>query len=233
MPARQSLFFVSMSLGMDETMAANYSLMRNGSPYVKISRSHPLPYNRDTTSRDTMVEMISADQLHLASYFNTYSTPWLYTSLTILSISDAFGLFPIAFSVARDEVMAGFTNPVTFNIMLANEGSAYDEVSHRFVAPRNAIYYFSISVGMFPESAANLVLYVNDDPFVNIIRESTIHSGTDTTGRSIMVQLQTGDTVHIVNERNQLAFSSEGLETSFSGFLYDPAHGNQVTTKYM
>ena len=133
----------------------------------------------------------------------------------------------VAFSVARDSPTYGFLDPVTFNVQLVNEGSHYGS-NHRFTAPSDGIYYFSISVGLSPRTTANFTLYKNYKPLENIVRLSTAHNGSDTISRSIMTSLKKYDTIHVGNQENRYVWSSSSLETSFSGFLYEPANGYPV-----
>ena len=135
----------------------------------------------------------------------------------------------VAFSVARETTFSGSINPVQFDVTLYNEGFHYDDISHSFIAPSAGVYYFSYSLGLIAGGRARLTLYKNDEPFVNILRESTTHTGTDTIGRSVMMELNEYDTVHIGNPDGYTARSSELKETSFCGFKYEPKHGNQVT----
>ena len=135
----------------------------------------------------------------------------------------------VAFSVARETTFSGSINPVQFDVTLYNEGFDYDDISHSFIAPSAGVYYFSYSLGLIAGGRARLTLYKNDEPLVNILRESTIHTGTDTIGRSVMMELDEDDTVHIGNPDGYTVRSSELKETSFCGFKYEPKHGNQVS----
>ena len=230
MAAMHGIYLVAWSVGAGASTQIAFTLMKSDSPYAGITSTRQGSDRKDfdTIGREIMVDLTAADRIHVSSGHGTYSSTNYYTSLSIFSVTDAMGPFPVAFSVARDQPVTGFTNPVAFNIVLANEWFYFDTISHRFSVPITGTYYFSFSVGLFERSTADFVLYVNEDPFVNIIRSSTVHSGTDTIGRSIMMNLNADDTVHIVNNNNQLALSSEALEISFSGFLYSPAHGTKV-----
>ena len=137
--------------------------------------------------------------------------------------------FPDVFSVARRNTVSGHLDPLVFNAELVNEGGHFDTSSHLFKAPTAGIYYFSVSVGLAGGLTAHVELQKNNQAFVNVIRNSTVHPGTETTSRSIMMSLEEGDTIHLVNHADQVAWSTEtGLETSFSGFHYQPLHGNMV-----
>ena len=150
----------------------------------------------------------------------------LDTSITIFSISNSMDDM-VAFSVARMESSTGYSNPVKFPVSLYNPGH-YDDLRNVFIAPSAGVYYFSFSLGLIAGVKANFVLYINNKSFVNILRESTTHTGTDTIGRSVLMELNEDDTVHIGNPAGYTARSSELQETSFCGFKYEPRHGNQV-----
>ena len=192
MAAMQGIYLVSWSIGARENTPIAFTLMKSDSPYAGITSTRISSDRKlhDTIGREIMVELTAADHIHVSSGYGTFSSATYYTSLSTFSVTDAMGPFPAVFSVARDQPVTGFTNPVAFNIELANEGFHFDTISHRFSAPSTGTYYFSFSVGLFERSTADFVLYVNEDPFVNIIRSSTVHSGTDTIGRSIMMNLK-------------------------------------------
>ena len=57
---------------------------------------------------------------------------------------------------------------------------------------------------------------------MDVFRNSTAHNDVDTFGKSILVELNAGDTMYVSNGDNQFTWSSNLLETSFSGFEYDP-----------
>ena len=111
---------------------------------------------------------------------------------------------------------------------LYNAGDHYNDFIHAFIAPSSGVYYFSFSVGLIAGGKANFTLYKDGEPYVNILRESTAHTGTDTIGRSVMMELEEFQTVHIGNPAGYTARSSELKETSFCGFKYEPRHGYQV-----
>ena len=228
MTAEHGLYFVSLGLGVESRVPIKYSLMKNNSRVASITRTSTAHSGADTISRDLIVKLSEADSVHVSSGYAVRSTPNYYTYLCLFSITDAMKDFPVAFSVARDSSTSGLLNPVPFNIELVNEGYHYNQ-KHKFTAPSDGIYYFSISVGLSAGNTANFTLYKNDEPLANIIRLATNHNGSDTISRSIMILLQREDTIHVVNQKNRVAWSSPDLETSFSGFLYEPAHDHAVS----
>ena len=133
-----------------------------------------------------------------------------------------------AFCVASNHTISGYRKPVPFNTYLYNAGRYYNPLNHTHTAPSDGIYYFSFSVGLNAHREAEFVMYKNNEAYVNIIRRSTTHNGTDTIGRSVMMRLNLGDMIFIVNEAGRTARSSGMMETSFSGFKYQPKHRNMI-----
>ena len=134
----------------------------------------------------------------------------------------------VAFSVAREDTVSGHLEPLPFSTFLYNTGLHYHPLTHIYTAPSDGVYYFSFSVGLIAHGPAEFGLYKNFEPFANIVRKSTIHNGTDTLGRAVMMRLEQGDMIYMVNEAGQTARSSTMMETSFSGFKYQPKHGHMV-----
>ena len=230
MAAMHGLYFISLGVGVKARFPIKYSLMKNKSRVASITRTSTTNLGPDTTSRDLIIQLSGAETVHVSSSYQVRSIGQNYfTNLCLFSITDTMKDFPVAFSVARDSSTSGLLNPVPFNMELVNTGYHYNQ-NHTFTAPSDGIYYFSISVGLTAESTANLTLYKNDEPLANILRLATNHNGYDTIGRSIMIPLQREDTVHVVNQENRAAWSSPDLETSFSGFLYEPAHAHSVSS---
>ena len=222
-----SLYFISLNVGVSGGIPIKYSLRNKTGEIARITRTstaHPGP---DTTSHNLIVGLSAPDSLYVSSGYQTYSNRYYHTSLSLFSICGSMKEPPVAFSVARDSPTYGFLDPVTFNVQIVKEGFYYDR-SHRFTAPLDGIYYFSISVGLSSGRTANLILNINNKPLANIVRLSTAHNGSDTLSRSIMTSLRKGDTIHVVNQKNRDVWSSSSLETRFSGFLYEPANGYSV-----
>ena len=155
------------------------------------------------------------------------------TTVTMFSVSHRMVDNLVAFSVAREDSLTGSLAPFPFTTYLYLDGLHYDPFSHRFTAPSAGIYFFSFSVGLDTGKTAKFILHKNFEPFAGIVRRSTSHTGTDTIGRSIMMNLQQGDIIFIGNEAGETARSSSMKETSFSGFKYEPRHQNPVGTKYI
>ena len=228
MPGTDGIYFAALNVGVPQGQPADYGLNQNGYRYASISRSDAYGLT-DTIGRELAILLNASDTLHVSTAYHTFSDYTAYTSFALFSIHHTMQPFPAVFSVARRNTVSGHLDPLVFNVELVNEGGHFDTSRHLFIAPTAGIYYFSVSVGLAGGFTAHVELQKNNQAFVNVIRNSTVHPGTDTTSRSILMSLEEGDTIHLVNHADQVAWSTEtGLETSFSGFLYQPLHGNMV-----
>ena len=159
-----------------------------------------------------------------------YSDWNFYPAIGVLSLSEAMDPLEdlIVFSVARNVTVSGPLNPLPFDVELVNDEWYYDIFSHTFFAPSNGVYWFSFSVGLQAGQGTEFTLYKNDEPYMNILRTSTTHAGLEQISRSVLMELNFLDTIHIVNG-NSPARSSDLLETTFSGFKYQPVHDTPVS----
>ena len=161
---------------------------------------------RKEPSHDFLIQLYAGDTLHVSSQYRTFSANKQHgTSLSIFSITHNMANETVAFSVAREDTVSGHLEPVLFSTFLYNTGLHYNPLSHTYTAPSDGVYYFSFSVGLIAHGTAEFGLYKNFEPFANIVRKSTIHSGTDTLGRAVMMRLEQGDIIYMVNEAGQTA----------------------------
>ena len=223
------LYFVALSVGAYWYTPANYILHKSGRRFGGITRTSDIEDGSNVISHDFLIPLYAADTLHVSSQYTVYSYPEeLDTSLSIFSLTHTMLDETAAFCVASNHTISGYRKPVPFNTYLYNAGRHYDPLNHTYTAPSDGIYYFSFSVGLNAHREADFVLYKNNKAYVNIIRRSTKHNGTDTIGRSVMMRLHRGEQVFMVNQARQTARSSPMMETSFSGFRYKPKHRNMV-----
>ena len=231
MKAEQGIFYVAMDAGVLSGKALNFVLQKSNEPFSSCSHTYTVSNIADSTGRDIILRLNKSQTLHFTTSTGLYSDSNTYTNIAIFNIAELMSVDndPVVFSVARDTILAGVSaNPVTFNKILFNDYSYFDVFTDKFTAPSSGVYFFSFSVGVTNQSPVEFLLYVNDIPFTSIIRESTARAGTDVIGRSIMINLNKTDTVHAVKKRFKVAGSSQLLETSFSGFKYEPTYGYKV-----
>ena len=231
MKAEQGVFYVAMDAGVLRGKSLNFVLMKSDQPFTSCSHTYTVSGNTDSTGRDIILRMNESETLHFASSTGLYSSLYVYTNIAIFNIAELMSSDnnPVVFSVARNSMLGGNVNPVTFNQILFNDYSHFNISTNKFTAPSSGIYFFTFSSGVTGGLPVGFMLYVNDVPYTSIIRESTARTGTDVIGRSIMMNLKETDTVHLVNKDKKASWSSQLFETTFAGFKYEPAFGNKVS----
>ena len=228
-PAAVGLYFVALSV-RPYNAPAKYILHKSGIGIGGITKSGKGEENYlDVKSHDFLIPLNASDTLHVSSDHAVFSYSSQHdTSLSIFSLTHTMLDETAAFCVASNHTLSGYRKPVPFNTYLYNAGRHYNPLNHTYTAPSDGIYYFSFSTGLNAHSKAMFALYKNHKAYVNINRKSTIHNGTDTIGRAVMMRLDRGDMIYMVNQAGHTARSSPVLETSFLGFKYQPRHGNMV-----
>ena len=230
MKAEQGVFYVAMDAGVIYRKALNFVLMKSNQPFTSCSHTYTSSSCCDSTGKDIILTVNASETLHFTSSTGLYSDSYALTNIAIFNIAELMSsdIDPVVFSVARNSLLYGTANPVTFNQVLFNDYSHYDVSTNKFTAPSSGLYYFSFSVGVTNQLPVEFMLYVNDVPVTNIIRESTARTGTDVIGRSIMMNLNKSDRVHVGN-KGRVAWSSDLLESSFGGFRYYPVYAKTVS----
>ena len=236
MKAAQGVFYVAMDAAEREREKLNFVLKKSNLPFASCSPTHTTSYSveGDSTGRDVILRVNSSETLHFTSNTGLYSSLNVYINIAIFNIAELMSSDNgnVVFSVARNSLIGRTANPVPFNQILVNDYSHYDVSTNKFTAPSSGIYFFTFSTGVTGGIPVEFMMYVNDVPFTSIIRKSSTRKGTDVIGRSIMMYLNTSDTVHIANKKDKVSWSSKLLETSFAGFKYDPAIGNKVSANH-
>ena len=232
MNAAHGLLWVGLIAASSTGIPIEYILTKDGTEMAGIKVASTSHNNRLNTGREFALKMHSSETLSVKSNYALFSDSMLQSGLTVFSLNDAMISPVMAFCVARNETLSGSANPIPFNVDVYNEELHYNQTSHAFQAKSSGIYYFSFSVGVQPRKTADIILYKTGKPFANLVRKSTSHNGNSTLSRSIMMTLESGDRVHISNNRNEAALSSKIVETSFSGFKYEPVHRKPVYLCY-
>ena len=231
MPAMEGIYLIILNSAVNSASTAmDFTLEKNGSPFTHCSTTWTPTSDRYTQSKVIITPLELGDTLHVSSTTGVYSNQWRYAAIGVLSLSEAMDPLEdlVLFSVARNTTTSGFLNPVPFDVELENVERYYETFTHTFFAPSNGIYFFTFSVGLEAGQGTEFILYKNDQPYMNILRTSTTHAGTEQISRSVLLELNALDTIHIVNG-NSPARSTNLLETTFSGFKYQPAHNTPVS----
>ena len=225
------VYFVGYSAKPYSDSPINYNLVVHGQTHSGVKHTSSYAYN--TIGRELIIQLVSANSLQVSSTSRyVISGSSLETSITIYSLSDSMTKpnNTVAFSVFREDTLCGWADPVSFeHVLYQSETSYFDMDRQRFEAPSSGIYYFTYSLGLVATGTANLALYKNDEEIVTALRTATSIGGDDTMGRSVLIHLDKGDTVRLVNDVAKTARSSSLKETSFSGFKYEPATASSVS----
>ena len=221
----KGIFYVALVSAANPSSAVDFVLQKSNMPFASCNQLDSSLMKLDPVGRDVILNVKSSETLHFSSNTGFSSNPIGYTNIAIFNIASLSTVF---FSVARNSILSAFANPVTFNKILVNDNFHFNVSTNKFTAPSSGVYYFTFTVGVEAHQPAEFLLYVNDEPFTSITRQYTDHAGTDVIGRSIMMNLNASDTVHVVNKNSKVAWSSDLLETSFAGFKYEPTQSNKV-----
>ena len=226
------VYFVGYSVKPYSSNPISYNLVVHDQTHSGLRHTGSI-YN--TIGRELVIQLVSADSLKISTTpYNVISGSALETSITIFSLSDSMTKpnSTVAFSVFREDTLCGWADPVSFRQVLYQSGNSYFDMDRqRFEAPSSGIYYFTYSLGLVNAGRANLALYKNDETIVTALRTATSIGGDDTMGRSVLIHLDKGDTVRLVNDVAKTARSSSLKETSFSGFKYEPATASSVSAE--
>ena len=229
MPAIEGIFIIINSGSNRSYTSMDFKLVKNSSPFTHCSSPWTPVGDIYTQNKDLVTRLELGDTLHASTSTGVFSGLYLYPAIGVLSLSEAMDTLEdlVVFSVARNVTVSGPLNPMPFDVEHVNDEWYYDIFSHTFVAPSNGVYWFSFSVGLQASQGTEFTLYKNDQPYINILRTCTAHAGIEQISRSVLIELDFLDTVHIVNG-NSTARSSDLLETTFSGFKYQPVHNTPV-----
>ncbi|XP_060602853.1 caprin-2-like [Ruditapes philippinarum] len=112
---------------------------------------------------------------------------------------------------------AGVHQPFIFENVVTNIGNGYNPHLGSFVAPVSGTYVFSTTLVSFFHVSGN-AQFVKNGKAITTMYVSGVESGNDTTGQTIVLQLQKGDDVTVQNLVSDKSFYGHG-HSIFSGFL--------------
>ena len=221
-PLNTGIYFFHMSMGIQALREADYNL-RGGSTNVDVHRSSTGHNGVDTTSRDTIqrIEAGSLVRMSTGPFSGLFGDTWLQTTWNGVQL-DGLMSPSVAFSMARTEGHE-IPGPIPMpTVVYASSRSDVDEMAGTFTAPVTGIYYLSVSAGVFPAYGVRIHIRKNGARVCEMWRSSSSHNGVDTLSRATLVQLSAGDRVD-TELGSGYVYSDGELQTSFSGFLYNPA----------
>jgi len=225
-------YYFSFSAGLEPGKGSRLSMTRQAQEGVEVRNEDRNTDGQSVSSRGlfhyvqqgiafTIVAALDEDHTVQGDPF-TYQTNW--NGFRYEDLADTF----LAFSVAMSENQTTSANPLIYDTEVLNvgiDGPVFNMSSGIFTCQWPGVYFFHLSAGARPqrEIRVNVTRNFPDEQIGSLIRTSRSHVGVDTLSRTLLVSLQTGDEVHVVNDLGSELYSTTGYHTSFTGFLYSLA----------
>ena len=125
-----------------------------------------------------------------------------------------FRLLQVAWSVARITDQDDPVNPLSYPVVLVNEGDHWNQSTHTVTIPVSGYYFIHLSAGVLPSDDLTLDLL----DFNMIHRDYRVHDGVDTIGRSVIRQYTAGTLVSVSLVEGGV-YSDDRMQTTFIGLL--------------
>lgn len=136
-----------------------------------------------------------------------------------------------AFSATRSSsVLGGTQRTVTFDRLLVNIGDDFNPDMGRFRCRLPGAYYFSFTVGKFPEKMLSVMLVKNGLEVQAMAYDGYRYQGRKVHSQSVMVSLKSTDTVYLLLQESPdyAIYSNVGPYITFSGYLVYPESTSSV-----
>ena len=212
-------------------------------PAIGIERSHSYHVGRDGgISNVAIIHMTEGDTLNVAAGPQTSLTAdaGKPTYWSIFEIDDIGGSVPSIFSVAYDRSDENPTLPLQFDYIMVNEGSDYDPATGIFAPTTSGIYLLSMSAAVENTNSTRNIDFTmscagscdsTTTLLTKLTRNHDNYKGIDGMSRFVLMGLDAGSEITV--HSNAPFYSSEHLQTSFSGFLFDPAQDKRCSSVKM
>jgi hypothetical protein len=225
--AKSSGFYLMhFSAGVPSYQRLAYYL-RNGSTTPGIFLSHT-SYDGQLVSSRHDIQYVSENQsLYMSSDYPLYSDSLLQTTWSGFNLDSLMDSL-VVIRAARTSNFAGTT--VVFDEMLINVGQGWDQCSgNQFVVPRAGIYFLSWISASVPNSDVVVSMYINGVLHSQSINRAGYYPGIDTSSRAMLLFLNALDVITFIRNTDfGDIYSDLYYPASFTGFLYEPKHNQQV-----
>lgn len=133
---------------------------------------------------------------------------------------------PIAFfaTLSKHIEHAGINQPIVFDNIITNIGNAYNGHMGSFVAPVSGVYVFSTTLFSYPRMSFHASFVKNGQILTNVYIAGS-ESVYDTSAQTIVLHLQQGDNVCILNTDSDRSIYGYSYSI-FSGFLLKEFYSN-------
>ena len=117
---------------------------------------------------------------------------------------------------------------VPLDNLTINIGQALSNCDNQLIVPRSGIYFLSWSSASAPNSIHDLQLHINNISVGRTFLYGGYYNGIDTTSHTLLLFLKTGDSLQLYLKHEGPVYSDNNYQLSFTGFLYEPTHGQNV-----
>jgi hypothetical protein len=222
-------YFMHLSAGVPRNTKLNCAI-RNASSTPNVLLNHTSLIDDIVTSRNDIQYLSDGQEVYVSSDYTLYSDGMMQTSWSGFKLDDVINM-EVVFRAAR--VTSIINSPryaaIQLDKLIINIGQAWDACNSRLVVPKTGIYFLSWSAASVSNIQHIIELQVNGTvksrSFIY-----TINPGSDTSSQALLLALNTGDVVRLLLTEltTQSIYSDTNYQTSFSGFLYEPTHGQAV-----
>ena len=219
-------YFIHMSIGIPSFVKVNYAL-NNGSTTPNILLSHTKFDGEVVTSRDDVQYLNEGQRLYLSTDYSIYNDGMMQTTWSGIKLDDIMSTL-IAFRVSRSTSYFLNASFIPMDSVFVNLGQAWDLCNNAFVAPKSGIYFLSWSTAAIPNTMHEVLLMINDEYFGRTMIRADEFNGTDTSSQSLLLSLSAGDVARLWLYKTGPIYSDFNYQTSFTGFLYEPRHGQNI-----
>ena len=218
-------YFIHLSAGVPAYQRLNY-LLRNGTSEPSILLMHASFDGELVTSRDDVQYLSENPILHVSSDYSLYSDGMLLTSWSGFNVDKVMENV-VLFRAARTSPYTIEDSYIPLDVLLINIGQGWDRCNSQFIAPLKGVYFLSWSSASVPNTVHVTQLNINDALYAWSFIWAGYFNGSDTTSQSMLIKVNAGDTARL-GLIDGPVYSDFNYQTSFSGFLYTPKHGQNV-----
>lgn len=222
-------YFMAINSGALALQEVNFYLKGAGVPPIGGRRTHVNHVGRDSISSSMILPMSNGDIVNLAAAASTSlsADAGKPTSWAVFNVND-LGSTTSTFAYAFNAPDANPSNPLKFPVNVSDENGGYDSSTGLFRPVLPGIYFLTMGIGVDSTSSDIAVDYTLSCSGTcgagivpsKITRSHYNYQGVDTLSRAVIVDLPEGAEVSL-SSANPF-WSSSALQTSFTGFLYQP-----------
>ena len=114
------------------------------------------------------------------------------------------------------DIQLGQHQPVDFDVVITNQGNAYDARHGEFRAPVNGLYHFSATVMSLPGKPLYCQIVRNGAPLIWL---HGIATNNGVGSADVNLVLSAGDMVWVRKDDNAIPYTIHAIWSSFSGHL--------------